>query len=261
MNHPKNYLFLSSTGRSGTTITRRSLGLHPQIYYNGQENNIVQDVISVAQSNCSIESRTKAMVVKRSEYVGAFRDLLTRLIWPDEDSRSRSTWMAAINPTGEMLDFLCEVFPSTRILCLIRNPIGMISSRMRYDSFKAAEFESHCHVWMRSQGVYAWCRKNPSNGRVFRHEWLYSTELETRLQQLFKWIDLEDAPNVAENMKSRLVHPTGDTAEINVLTDAQRSDYFVAKQDRWHDWTADNQQTFTNICGDFANELGYSIPF
>jgi hypothetical protein len=196
------------------------LGLHSDIYYNGKENNIVQDLLGVAQKNCTARSRQTALVVDQTEYNEVFRQAIIRLIWPDPKLVERSVWMAAINPTGDLLDYISDVFPKAIFICLVRNPKGMISSPMRYRPFQSLPFESHCQTWMRSESVYRWCLANPDRGFVMRHEWLYS-------------------------------------GESDVSDQGQRKAFFESKNRRWNDWTVEQKESYQQICGEFAEELGY----
>ena len=244
--NPEQYLFLASTGRSGTTITRRALGFHPEIYYNGQENNLIQDLIGVAQKNCTMSSRRKAMVVSQTEYNDVFRDTTNRLIWPDETKQARPVWLAAINPTGDLMPYLAEVFSNSKFISLIRNPLGMIASRMRYDSFQASEFETHCQTWRRSEGVYKWCIANPDRGFILRHEWLYASDLEVRLKRLFDWLGVENDEQPAQYISNTLVHPTETPFEFVSNDQLERERYFESKNDRSRDWSQKQRQTKVN---------------
>lgn len=141
MTHPI-YMFLCAVGRSGTTILRTSLGCHPDIYYNQRENNIVQDLLAVALNNCTQDSRKCSMVVEQSVHDRIFRDAICQLIWPDPALATKPVHMAAINPTGDQLDYLCHVFPTAKITCLVRNGIEVVSSRLRYRSFGSAQLSN-----------------------------------------------------------------------------------------------------------------------
>ena len=256
------FLFLAATGRSGTTILRRSLGKHPDIYYNGQENNVVQDVIEVAQRNCTLDSRVKAMVINQDQYDAAFRQLLMSLIWPQAQLRNRKVLMAAINPTGDLLDYLVQVFPQAKILGLIRNGIEVVNSRSRYLSFAGAEFEQQCAVWTRSQGVIQWGQKNPDRFRLFRHEWMYGSNMDRKLEELFNWLEISSSTAVAENLTNVLAHPTSDTAKsFDSMSTEEKKAYFASKSDAWKNWPAEHGAAFVNTCGPLMNLLDYEIPF
>ena len=114
-----NYLFQAAVGRSGSTIMRRSIGMHPDVYYNGKENNLIQDVAEVANRNCNQPSRVVAMEVDQKAYDAAFRQLICSLIWPDAALAQRPVHFAAINPTESNLDYLGQLFPNSKVVCLV----------------------------------------------------------------------------------------------------------------------------------------------
>ena len=260
---PARYLMMAGTGRSGTTILRTSLGLHPQIYYNGKENNLVQDVLEVAIRNCTLPSRQFAMVVSQEHYDRAFRRLVIELLWPNSELRKRRILMAAINPTGDLLDYTCQAFPRTRILGLVRNGIEVICSRQRYASFSDDDFEQHCATWLRTRSVLDWGRQNPNLFRLIRHEWMYQPAmLQAKLADLFAWLGLEDCPLVANQFEQSLSHPTGDNpSEFDQLSPPDRAAYFQHKSDGWREWSPAQRQIFKQSCADFMAELGYEVPF
>ena len=132
---------------------------------------------------------------------------------------------------------------------------------MRYDSFQNGTFENHCNTWLRSESVYRWCLQHPDSGQVFRHEWLYGPELKQNLEQIFEWLGVDSDPVVMENIRAKLVHPTGESADLSSLDQTERQEYFGAKQQRWEGWSDIDRQTFKTICGAFTTELGYPIPF
>ena len=182
------YCFLAGTGRSGTTVLRNSFGLHQEIYYNGKENNVVQDVIDVARHNFVSPSRQFALVVDKDTYCTAFRDLLIRILWPNPEFGSRPVRMAAINPSGETMEFLLEIFPNAKVIGLVRDGIDVVLSRQRHRSFKRFTFESHCQTWVRTQGVVEWGELNPNNFRLFRYDSLSDRKtLSTTFAELFGW--------------------------------------------------------------------------
>ncbi len=260
-------LFLCAVGRSGTTIFRTSLGKHPQIYYNGLENNIVQDVAEVGLRNCTMSSRKKQMAVSQDGYNATFRKLIDSLVWPDTEMVSRPVHLAAINPLSDQLGFLQQIYPQAKFVSLVRNGIEVVSSRMRYASFAESDFEAQCRVWIRGEKVCQWGEQNRDSHRVFRHEWFYQPErLEAELAGLFAWANLPSSPAPAEHMLTTLCHPTESDQQIarrefSRTSIEQRRAYFQAKRERWKDWNRDQRDTFCEICGPFMKHLGYEIPW
>ena len=257
------FLFLAGVGRSGTTILRRSIGLHPQVYYNGRENNLIQDVIEVAQHNCKHPSRKTAMVVTQTEYDRCFRDLLIDLIWPDTSEREQPVYFAAINPLGNQLDYLRQIFPATKIIGLVRSGIEVICSRMKYESFSDNEFITHCQTWIRTQSVIDWGIQRPDDFFLFRHEWMYQPDqLKTQIEKLLQWAQLDSCESIAQYISNYLAHPSGEPHKSFELMDAEeKREYFAAKSDQWRHWSAEQRKTFQEVCGEFMQQLGYRMPF
>ncbi len=246
--HP-HYCFLAGTGRSGTTALRKSLGQHPEIYYNGHENNIVQDIVDVARKNFEMPSRKFSLVVDHQEYCAAFRELIHRLVWNDPSQYSRPVWMAAINPNSETLGFLNQIFPGAKIICLVRNGIEVVLSRQRYPAFRDQSFARHCQTWTRSQWVFDWGREHPEEFRLFRHEWCRDAkQLGLQFQSLFQWLEIEPSDLPREHVLSEEYHPTPNEVGSD-------------KRHRWNTWDADQRREFIATCGSLMEQLGYEIPF
>ncbi len=260
------HLFLCAVGRSGTTIFRTSLGLHPDIYYNNRENNVVQDILEVAEKNCKQQSRQYSMVVEQKEYDAVFRSAITQLIWPDRALAARPIRFAAINPAGDQMDYLCQVFPDAKIVCLVRNGIEVVSSRIRYRSFADHEFENHCQVWKRSQPIAQWGEQNPDRFRLFRHEWFYDEfTIRAKLSALSSWMGIRLADEPADNILNCLRHPTQEketnSPDFEQLSAEEKANYFQEKSERWKSWTEEQRSMFQELCGGFMSELEYEIPW
>ena len=261
------YLFLCGVGRSGTTVFRTALGQHPEIYYNGKENNAVHEILNVAERNCTMESRRFAMEVDQDRYDQIFRQAINALTWPDERKHCLPARLAAINPAGEQLDYLRQVFPGSKIICLVRNGIEVVTSRMAFESFAKGTFESHCKVWNRSQPVINWGLRHPDDFRLFRQELFYQSDiLKEHLDETFQWAGLSLSDRTINHITQTLPHPTGGTAtiasgEFAATSEDDKKQYFLSKRDRWKSWTADQREMFVDMCGNFMEQLGYPIPW
>jgi len=268
MNKPlPTFLFVCGVGRSGTTVLRTSLGTHPQIYYNGFENNIVQDIAEVALKNCTAKSRKNAMAVEQEEYDEHFRTLIRSLMWPDTTLASRPIHMAAINPTPAQLDYLVQLFPDSKFVGLIRNGIEVVSSRTEYRSFAANDFASHCETWNRAVKVLEWGRRYPDCFREIRQEWFYAPEqLHRWIAEFSSWLSIELSDEPTKSILGTLRHPTSAEFSIDrrafrktAIEDKQK--YFRSKRDRWQEWTDKQRAIFKELCSRNMGLTGYEIPW
>ena len=265
MSTQPNYLILGGVGRSGTTALRRSFGLHPDVYYNGKENNGVQDIVACALRNGPEGFRAQNSVVGDDEYYAAYRRLINDLIWPDRALRtSKPAWMCAINPSPDILPTLRQILPGARMLYLVRNGIDVITSRQKYNSFKSASFESHCHVWNRSVEMAAWGRDNPETAQLVRYEWFVAAEsLRDRIDSACKFAGLRISQEVADNILGHRYHPTSGGKERQdwaSASDLERSQIVDATATNWMAWSPDEQQMFLEHCGEGMSQLGYPVP-
>ena len=259
-----NYLFQAAVGRSGSTIMRRSIGMHPDVYYNGKENNLIQDVAEVANRNCNQPSRVVAMEVDQKAYDAAFRQLICSLIWPDAALAQRPVHFAAINPTESNLDYLGQLFPNSKVVCLVRNGIEVVCSRLKFDSFSHLGFRSHCETWVRSAAMLDWGLRNQEQFFLFRHEWCYDPELVARkINQMLQWTGLPASSAVVDNIRNvnDCMPTTQAPKEFTAMDDLEKRDYFRAKGERWRQWSEEERRDFVEICGGLMQRLGYAIPF
>ena len=256
-------LFQAAVGRSGSTILRHSIGMHPQIYYNGMENNLIQDVADVAHRNCTLASRVYAMKVDQATYDDAFRELITKLIWPGRQLAQRPLHYAAINPSGENLDYLRQVFPQMKVVGLVRNGLEVICSRTKYESFSHLEFTSHCQTWLKSTAVLDWGDRNPDRFFLFRHEWTHDAKLlESKLRELFQWAGIDWSPLPLNNMTNVLdCSPTTDAPKpFSEMSTQEKEGYFAAKAAGAKQWTVEQRREFVERCGGLMKRLGYALP-
>ena len=264
------YLFISGVGRSGTTALRNSIGTHPEVYYNGKENNIVQDLIAVSHQNITMESRRFALTVSPATYYGSFEDLILQIIWPEKKRRKARTLVAAVNLEPYLIETLRHVFQDCQVVCLVRNGIGVISSRMKYRSFQDGKFAEHCHVWLRSSRMAQWAKENPKLGRVVRQEWFSDEDrVAQEFSELFEWAEMTSSSLPAENILTRRYHPTDaekhdskeSCEEYGRLDEGERKSFESNRLDRWKNWTRQQQDYFVETCGEAMKDLGYPIPW
>lgn len=263
------YLFLIGVGRSGTTVLRKSLGLHPGIYYTGTENRIVTDFLRVQFETFTDPDRVSKLLVTREQFDRVMERALNDLLWLDEERRARSIRTAAFAMPPELPPYLLRVFPNARILHLVRNGIQVISSRQLHEGFQHMPFEEQCTRWARAYDLYKWGLTQEHAYHLFRYEWFNDEpRLRAELSRVYEWLEIppDDAP--IQNMLNTRYHPTyhpNEATRLNIY-DAQTSQQGRAQIDqirteRWHFWTDEQRAQFEQICGDAMRGFGYPIPW
>lgn len=263
------YLFLIGVGRSGTTVLRKSLGLHPRIYYTGTENQIVTDVLGAAFTNCTLPERARAMLVSQDVYDRIFEHALNELLWQDSARISDSIRTASFAMPPELPAYLLQVFPGARILHLVRNGIQVIASRQLHPGFQHMPFQEHCTRWARAYQFYEWGQTQGAQYHLFRHEWLHEAgTLRAELERVYAWLDIswDEAP--LQNILSRRYHPTHHPKESGEserkyaeMSPTERDALQETRARRWTFWSESERETFENICGSAMRGFGYPIPW
>jgi hypothetical protein len=247
-------VLLTGVGRSGTTALRESLGLHPDIHSTGRENNIIYDVLDAAVRNRTAPSRRYAMRVTDAVYDAAFRRLLLDLLWPDPRAVPPRRLMAFSDLTPDRAAYFTRLFPEGRTVCLVRNGVEVVSSRMRYDGFKDQPFESHCAVWSRGVELARWGAERPEF-MLIRHEHLIADGgAEREVARLCQFVGLGYASICAAHLRGTTYHPTPNAAR----GDADRS--LATRSDRWRDWSPEQTAVFNQVCAGAMAYLGYPRP-
>lgn len=272
-----NYLFLIAVGRSGTTVLRKSLGLHPALSYNDRENNLIGDLIETALDNCTKPDRKFSLTVSQDVYQRAFEQLANEIVWSEFNPAHSQIRFASfgIPPTigdervAGFADLMVRIFPDARVLHLVRNGIEVIASRQLFVQFRNMPFEEHCRRWARTLEWYKWGQRYPDAYRLARYEWFADEEvMRAQFARWYSWLDIPPEEMPLRHLLSERYHPTLHPKEDNPLQvgDAQRSEQGreqleQTRQQRWQFWDAEQRALFEKICGDAMREFGYPIPW
>lgn len=265
MSHKK-YLIMAAVGRSGTTALRKGLGEHREIYYNGRENNQVQDILACAYRNRTQPSRVNNLAVDLATYDQCFADLITKLMWPNQFKRlTRKALMIAINPQPEYVDFIFELFPGAKMLYLVRNGIDVVCSRQKFKAFSQDDFKTHCQVWLRSFEMFKWVQERPDTSFLFRYENLLDANaLKAELGNFFEFFGIRNDPKVAEHILSHQYHPTSGGVKRDAaksLSDEESQATNNRESPKWSVWSDEQRKLFKDLCGKAMKEMGYDIPW
>lgn len=255
------YLFLVAVGRSGTTAVRKSLWQHPDICYNGRENNIIPDVVEAANKNWTRPERKHGITVSQEVYERAFETLTNEIVWHDCGAPKVKVRFASFAMFIEQAELLLKIFPNARILHLIRNGIEVVASRQLFGHFQYMPFEEHCKRWARTYEWYQWGQTHPEIYRLIRYEALKEEQvLRTQLQQLYQWLNIpwDDAP--LKHMMNERYHPTIHPKETK-SEETNPANGQATHEHRWQYWTPEQRATFEELCGSTMQAFGYPMPW
>lgn len=250
---------LTGVGRSGTTALRESLGRHPDLHSTERENNILYDLLGVAQRNAASPSRRYAMRVDDRGFALAFQQLVLSLLWPSVREHPPARLFAFSNLTPELAAYLTSVFPASRIMLIVRNGIEVVASRMRFESFRHLPFESHAAVWQCTAELARWGEGRP-DFLLLRHErFIAPGGASGELSRISEFLGLPDHPACAETLAGTTYHPTSDPAAT--LATPASGDSIHLRRERWRLWSSAQVQTFTQTCAGAMRYFGYELPW
>lgn len=260
-------VLLTGVGRSGTTALRSAMALHPELDSTACENNIICDVLVAARRNCTVPSRRHAMRVSQQRYDELFRGVLLDLLWPSpRHGAALPRAIAAFSglPAAEA-EYVRQVFPGVRFLHLVRNGIEVVASRMKFESFAQAPFESHCDVWAANLGMLDYGLGRSGAGRadymLVRHEHLLDAEEAPRvMSDIWRFTGLAPCAAATEHLLSTVYHPTDAGAAVKA-TGKSAAEVGADRKERWREWTLGQRMEFEKRCGEGMRRLGYEIPW
>lgn len=248
-------LIFTGIGRSGTTIVRNALSQHPDIECNGVENNVFKDVLKAAHFNCSYPSRKRSMVCDQKRYDAAFRNLILDILFPAPKDRTPKVIMISSAMQSELIDYLIQVFNVKAIVCVVRNGVEVVSSRLKYDGFRKHRFERHLQVWNEGVDFIKQCRSHEGlNFHCIRHENLLEEQPTAKeFETVFKLLDVPQCDDCSKVLKSNNFHPT--------QFENEKDPSLSNRKNRWKYWNETQLELFSLQCRESMEYLGYAMPW
>ena len=280
-------VFVVGAGRSGTSVLRRALGMHPQILRAPHDAQIsvpyflnAWNSFKSGNSGSGGDGQSDHKVERDLVYetfcqlclgrvfgpdfsvASLLRDLLRELIrerrmprGPDVSIFKKTHWCAKANPSSEQYEALAELFPKLRIIYVIRNGIDVVHSRTKHRGFAHEEFPDHCMWWRALFNRYRYISRIESAIEV-RHEQLVA-EPERLFRDAFDHIGVDYHRAPINFVKSTLVIPFDQPTQVGV--DVKQ--VFATRKPPYEGWSVEQRETFKKICGDTMREAGYEVPF
>ena len=253
------WLVVTGQGRSGTTALTKAVAEHPHVCSNRVESNVMKDVLLAGYSSSKVESRIRQMVLPREEHDRVFRQMLTRLFFPqslwsrDEPPQRLSTFSAM---SADAADFAVAALPGIHFANIVRNGVEVVASRMAHRVLGKHSFEHNCMAWAAALDMARW-GNDRQDFTLIRHEQLLSPDTcreSMRLLQVRAGLNPSDS--VAEYLLSQQRNQTTyDSESLDQAGDLSR------RIERWTHWSADQRAMFEDICAPVMKYFGYSIPW
>lgn len=236
-------IFTSGFGRSGTTALRMAIAAHPTVASSRTENNLAGDLLEVAHRNATLPSRVFAMQVDERAHDDIFADAILRLTLPEPNAGGTDLRPAfATHLTPDKAERALRLFPGSRFVCIVRDGVSCIESRLSHASFGRQPFIEQCRGWAGWGAMYDWIEAHPC-ALLIRYEQLRGAPGAT-LAAVLEHCDLPPCSDAAETLAGTTYHPTPADARPT-----------------WQSWPETDRELFVRICGPLMHKLGYAFPW
>ncbi len=253
------WLLVTGQGRSGTTALTRAVAQHHQVCSNRVESNVLKDVLLAGHSSSTVESRIRQMVLPRHEHDQVFRQMLTRLLfpqslWSGSEPPQRLSTFSAMCP--DAAEFAVDALPGMHFANIVRNGIEVVSSRMVHRVLGQHSFQHNCLAWAAALDMATWGAER-QDFTLIRHEQLLkadSCRASMRAMQLSAGLEPTDSIT-AYLLSQHRNQTTYDSESPEQASDLSR------RIERWACWTNDQRAIFEDICSPVMEYFGYPIPW
>jgi len=215
-------------------------------------------VLATALHNCTYPSRRVGMMVGQEIYDRQFKLLFLNLLWPaPRTGRGLPKMILAFSDlTPDRAEYLCRIFPGTRIVYVVRNGIEVVASRMVFHGFMDKPFEWQCEVWSQTQALAQWGEGRADFIGVRHEQLLEPTSAEPTYRSIFEKIGLPFHQRCLDMLLEKQFHPTSFPGEKDEDAGSLRK-----RGDRARLWTGEQRETFVKICKDAMDYFHYEIPW
>ncbi|RNC80875.1 MAG: sulfotransferase [Phycisphaera sp.] len=200
-------IVLTGIGRSGTTAFRKALTQHPKLISTGHEHNVVYDILDAALRNKTAQSRRYSMQVTDEQHDALFQRLILDLVYPAEVIHPDGDGILIFTGlTPKLASYLIDIWPNTKVLCLYRNGVDVIASRLKHEHLGFQPFEVQCKVWTNAAKMYKWaCQQE--HALPVKYDDLVN-ETDQVCKRVMAFCGLEASDVVSEHLSLNTYHPS-----------------------------------------------------
>ncbi len=161
---------------------------------------------------------------------------------------------------------LWMLWPSMRFLFSVRNGINTVRSRLAVGSnlpavvstrleekFKTRDiFRIACNQWRSDiEGMEESCKRLEHKTDVLKVKFEDVTSNLGELWKVWEWIGIPGWADYENRNQTMMQTPVNARTNKNKL---------VKPEEIWNEWTTDQRNVFTEICGEAMKRMGYRIP-
>lgn len=265
-------LIIAGAGRSGTTALLNALGEHPEVLtmhgerpYVTYVGGVVQDfedspngawrVGTLNVSNERLYKTYRELCFESAFGKGgwyALKNIARKRVLPS----SIKYWSVKAFPTETQYKGFLRLYPSARVVAILRNGIDNVNSRMHHATFRDDPFEHHCTEWVYLVGKYDYLNGDPEHAVFVRQEELRDTP-EIVFSKIFDVCGLSQSDKPLQYAQTTVVHPLDKSTRKETDVKAALNQRAPA----YESWTDEQRMMFKDICGETMERVGYEIPF
>ena len=222
----QNLLFVGGCPRSGTTLVKRILDAHSQIYCGPEFGQLPNLCGQYATMQKGIRAERISAYATEAELQAAFREFILRFAQTPL-KKSGKRYFAEKTPDNLLVFYtLFELFPEARFIHVVRNPLDVVASYLKvgrrgdkesvqFPQFHSAHFAAR--TWLKKVNTL-WGHKDGFDDPAFRKNYLeikyedLVRQPETEIAKLCAWLGVAFEPEQVISSSGKKLE--GDPASL-----------------------------------------------
>lgn len=272
-------IFVAGPGRSGTTILMEAIGTHKKVITLSGEAPLISQIGKLVylhefagnkhyyNDSLKISKKYLYQCLRRIciESVGGKYYALPAIIRSqgkyllryniNNISINKSFWCTKMIPKSKEAMGLTKLFPKVKFLCILRNGIDVVQSRISFFGFSKLDFGTQCRTWVNSIKNLNYMNHLDS-ALVVRYEHLVN-QPRRFFQEICSFIGLPYDNRMVDFIKKNMIHPLNENTKVGINVKA----ILDARKPSYKNWNSKQLEIFKKICCPTMKKLGYMLPF